>query len=99
VYGRTVGLTEEQLEATQLGDADDPVWSTGDRDLIELADQLHDTATIDDELWTRLAARFDDDQLLELLIIAGWYRLISYVVNAAGVEFEPWAARFPTRAA
>jgi alkylhydroperoxidase family enzyme len=97
-YGRPLGLTEEQLEATQHGDADDPAWSAEDRALIELADQLHDTCTIDDDLWARLAARFDDDQLLELLIVAGWYRLISYVVNAAGVEFEPWAARFPARA-
>jgi len=29
------------------------------------------------------------------VIIAGWYRLLSYVINAAGVEQEPWAARFP----
>jgi alkylhydroperoxidase family enzyme len=99
VYGRPAGLTEEQLEATEHGDADDPAWSADDQTLIALVDQLHDTCTIDDALWTRLAERFDDDQLLELLIIAGWYRLISYVVNAAGVDLEPWAARFTTRAA
>jgi alkylhydroperoxidase family enzyme len=95
VYGRPAGLTEEQLEATQHGDADDPAWSGDDRLLIELADQLHDTCTIDDALWSRLTRRFEDDQMLELLLIAGWYRLISYVVNAAGVEPEAWAARVP----
>ena len=94
VYGRSVGLTEEQLGATRHGEADDPAWSADDRALIELVDQLHDTCTIEDVLWARLAERFDDDQLLELLIIAGWYRLISYVVNAVGVELEPWAERF-----
>ena len=36
-----------------------------------------------------------DDQLLELLITAGWYRLLSSVINAARIEREPWAARFP----
>ena len=35
-----------------------------------------------------------DDELLELIIIAGWYRLLSYVINAARIECEPWAARF-----
>jgi alkylhydroperoxidase family enzyme len=94
VYGRPVGITEEQLDATQHGEAGDPAWSADDRALVELVDQLHDTCTIDDSLWARLTSRFDDDQLLELLIIAGWYRLISYVVNAAGVELEPWAERF-----
>ncbi len=98
VYGGPVGLTEEQLAATQHGDADDPAWSVADRALIELADQLHHTCTIDDGLWARLTNRFDDDQLLELLLVAGWYRLISYVVNAAGVEPEAWAARFAARA-
>ena len=44
----------------------------------------------------QLAQRYHDDQLLELLVTAGWYRLISYVLNAARVQPEPWAARFPT---
>ena len=51
--------------------------------------------TVCEELWQRLATRFSDEQLLELLVAAGWYRLISYVINAVGVELEAWAARFP----
>jgi 4-carboxymuconolactone decarboxylase len=47
-------------------------------------------------MWTALAARFSDDQLLELVIIAGWYRLLSNVINVAAVDLEPWAARFPS---
>jgi alkylhydroperoxidase family enzyme len=95
VYGRPLGLTEEQLQATVHGTAQDPAWSQNDSELIELADQLHDTCTVDDRLWGGLAARFTDAQLLELVITAGWYRLIAYVINAAGVQHEPWAARFP----
>jgi alkylhydroperoxidase family enzyme len=95
VYGRAVGLTDEQLAATVHSTADDPVWSTEESQLIELADQLHDTCTVDDRLWDRLTTQFGDDQLLELVITAGWYRLISYVINATAVEHEPWAIRFP----
>jgi hypothetical protein len=29
------------------------------------------------------------------VIVAGWYRLLSYVINAVSIEREPWAARFP----
>jgi hypothetical protein len=29
-------------------------------------------------------------------VIAGWYRLLSYVINGARVEHESWAARFPS---
>lgn len=94
-FGKPLGLSDEQIAATVRGDCGDPAWSEQDAELIELADQLYDTANVSDGLWARLAARFSDAQLLELLVIAGWYRLIAYVINAAGVQRESWAARFP----
>jgi 4-carboxymuconolactone decarboxylase len=94
-YGRPLGLSDAQLAATVHGDAGDAAWSADDALLIGLSDELYDTATVSDELWAKLARRYAEDQLLELLVTAGWYRLISYVINAAGVEHEPWAARFP----
>jgi hypothetical protein len=53
---------------------------------------------VSDELWAALAARWSPPQLLELLVVAGWYRLLAGVLNAARVERETWAARFPARA-
>jgi len=94
-FGRPLGLSDEQIAATVAGAADDPAWSDRQSLLIRLADELHDTDTISDELWSRLAAVWQADQLLELIATAGWYRLLSYVINACGVEREPWAARFP----
>jgi len=94
-YGRAVGLSDEQITATAIGTADDPAWSEHDALLVRLADELHDTCTVSDELWAELAERYTEVQLLELLIIAGQYRLISYLVNAVAIEREPWAERFP----
>jgi 4-carboxymuconolactone decarboxylase len=96
-YGKPLGLSDEQIAATVNGAADDPVWTERDTLLESLADELHDTCGLSDGLWSALAERFSDDQLLELVIIAGWYRLLSYVINAARIEREPWAARFPTQ--
>ena len=94
-FGRPLGLTDEQIAATAAGSADDPAWSPRDRLLVRLVDELHDGATISDDLWAGLAAEWDPPQLLELIACAGWYRLIAQVINAAGVELEPWAERFP----
>lgn len=94
-FGEPLGLTDEQLAATVLGDADDQAWAEADRLLVRLADELFDTCTVSDTLWTELATRYRDDQLLELLVTAGWYRLLAGVINAVGIEPEPWAARFP----
>ncbi|HEY4809540.1 MAG TPA: carboxymuconolactone decarboxylase family protein [Solirubrobacteraceae bacterium] len=94
-FAKPLGLSDEQIAATVRSDCHDPVWSAQDAELIELADELYDMANVSDGLWARLAARFSDEQLIELLVIAGWYRLIAYVINAAGVQRESWAARFP----
>jgi 4-carboxymuconolactone decarboxylase len=94
-YGRAVGLSDEQITATVRGAADDPAWSEHDALLVRLADELHDTCNVSEALWAQLAERYSDVQLLELLIIAGQYRIISYLVNAVAIEREPWAERFP----
>ena len=94
-FGRPLGLTDEQIAATARGATDDPAWSGRDALLVRLVDELHDTATISDELWAALDGEWSKSQLLELVVCAGWYRLISQAINAARVELEPWAERFP----
>jgi alkylhydroperoxidase family enzyme len=94
-FGRPLGLTDEQIRATARGGADDPSWSDRDRLLVRLVDELHDGATVSDELWAALEREWSPPQLLELIVCAGWYRLISQTINAARVELEPWAERFP----
>jgi 4-carboxymuconolactone decarboxylase len=94
-FGRPLGLSEEQLRATVLDDADAPVWSARQRLLVRLADELHDTAAVSDGLWAELAQLWDDAQLLELIATAGFYHLVSFTANAAGVEREQYAERFP----
>ena len=96
-FGKPLGLSDDQLRATAHLAADDPVWSESDALLVRLADELHATCEVSDELWSALTARYSDDQLLELVITAGWYRLLSYVINAAHIHPEPWAARFPAK--
>jgi len=93
-FGQPLGLSDEQIHATAHGAADDPAWSDSDATLVRLADELHHTCAISDDLWSALAARYKPDQLLELVITAGWYRLLSYVINGVRIQPEPWAARF-----
>jgi alkylhydroperoxidase family enzyme len=94
-YGEAVGLTPDAVRATATGAAGDPVWTGRDALLVRLADELHQTAHVSDQLWTALSAYWDAPQLIELLIVAGTYRLIAYLANGAQVALEDWAARFP----
>jgi 4-carboxymuconolactone decarboxylase len=96
-FGNSVGLTEQQIAATVIGTAGDTAWSHRDRLLIRLADELYETNRIADELWQELAAVWPEPALLELIVIAGWYRTLAYVINAVHIRHEPWSAHYPAR--
>lgn len=95
VFGRSLGLSEAQIRATVTGSAADPLWNERESLLIRLADELHDTATLSGELWQALREHWNESELIELMITAGFYHLVSYVTNGAGVELESYAERFP----
>lgn len=95
IFARRHGVTEAQLAATVHGDASDPAWSERDALLIRIADQLCDHAAVDTPTYTAAAAHWTPPQLLELVILAGWYRLIAGILRTAQTPLEPWAARFP----
>ena len=95
-FARAADLSDEQVRATVLEGPDAPCWTTEEGRLIAACDELHRTATLSDETWAALRGDLAEDQLLEVLALAGQYRMVSYVVNAAGVALEPAAPRFPT---
>ncbi len=97
-YGEACGLSRAQLEDTASGIVETALWSERERVLIKLVDEFHETATLSDEVWEQLTASWSIAQILEVIIIVGWYHLISFVANAAHVEHEPWAIRFPKTA-
>ncbi|MEI8407746.1 MULTISPECIES: carboxymuconolactone decarboxylase family protein [unclassified Kribbella] len=87
-----VGLTPAQLQATVSGTAD---WSPRHQALLEAVDELHNTARLSDSAWHSLADHYNDRQLLELVVLTGWYQTISCVANAVQLDNEPWAAHYP----
>jgi alkylhydroperoxidase family enzyme len=95
VFGAKAQWTPEQLRASVHGGADDECWSAEDRLVIRLADQLHETSRVEDSLWSELAAHFAPEQLVELIMLAGLYHAVSYMINAAGVQHEAFAPRYP----
>ncbi len=93
-FGSAVGLSDEQLAATAHRDPDDPIWSAAERAVLRLADELHDTADVSAATFAALAEHFSPEQILELVVMSGWYHTISFVINAARVEPENWGATF-----
>lgn len=83
--------------AATLAPGENNTLSVQENLLLGAADALHDQAGIPDALWQKLAAHYSDGQLLEIVALAGFYHAISFMVNAARVELEPFAPRFPAQ--
>ncbi|HEX8205449.1 MAG TPA: carboxymuconolactone decarboxylase family protein [Solirubrobacteraceae bacterium] len=98
VFAKPLGLDEEWLAATVDGAPED-FEDERQRVLIAMCDELHETATLSDATYAELEARWPREQIVELLCLAGFYRLVSYLVNGLAIEPEAWAASFPRRPA
>ena len=94
-FARRAGLDAAHLRSTAHGGPEDTCWSAEDALLIRFCDALHATCDIDDTLWADVRGRFSDAAILELLLLAGFYRTVSYLTNALRLPPEPYAARFP----
>jgi alkylhydroperoxidase family enzyme len=88
-------LTEEQVRATVLGAADAACWSPAEQALIATVDALHERATLTDAEFKALSAHYDQAKVLEIILLCGRYRTVSYLANALAVPLEQTAARFP----
>jgi alkylhydroperoxidase family enzyme len=94
-FGAKAGWTPEQTKSTAHGGPQDDCWSAQEQSVIRLADELHATSGVSEELWRQLSAAFLPDQLIELVMLAGLYHAVSFMINAFQVQHEESAPRFP----
>jgi alkylhydroperoxidase family enzyme len=88
-------LTAQQIASLTHGGTSDACWTAErDRLLIEAADALHDSAVIDDDLWLRMARLFTEEELLDLLMLCGWYHAVSFTANSVQLGREDGAPCF-----
>ena len=93
-FAAKAGFTPAQIAATRAADIDAELWDARQRLLLATVDALHERATLSDAEWQALGAEFDAAQCIEILMLAGLYHAVSFVVNALALEPEPFAARF-----
>jgi 4-carboxymuconolactone decarboxylase len=97
-FGTPLGFSEAQLRSTVHGSHRDACWEQPEAVVFRLADELHRHSAISEQLWDLLREHFEQEQILELIVTAGWYHVIAYVCNGAQVALEGWAMRFPSPA-
>ena len=94
-FAEAAHLTDEQIRATVLDNADAAYWSPAEQVLIAAIDALHDRATLTDAEFKALSGHYDEAQILEIIMLCGFYRTVSYLANTLALPSEEKAARFP----
>ena len=94
--GLATGLSADEVAA--LADVGSWSWSGDDAALVAMVDELCDDEVVSESTWKALAARWSEEQLLDLLVLAGYYRLVSGMLNSAGVALEPGTPGWPAGA-
>lgn len=91
--GREAGLTDDEIVG--LAESGTGGWNPMDTALVSMVDELCEDDAVSEETWQQLSDRWSDAELLELLVLAGFYRLVSGVLNGVGVALEPGKPGWP----
>ena len=84
---RSDGLTDEELRRVAQG-PDAAGWDGFEAAVLRAADELHVDSFVSDVTWKALAARYDTNQLVDLVDGVGAFTLHAGAINSLGVEIE-----------
>lgn len=93
--GRRVGLSDHEIEA--LGESlDGSEWTEPDRALIRFTDELMTGLEASDETWRNVANHHDENQMIELSLLVGYYRMLAGFLRTTRVPMEEGSDGLPT---
>jgi len=92
--GRDVGLTDAEMRslATEGADAG---WSEAERCAIAVVDELCADDDLTDVTWAEAVDHWSEAEVIEVLLLAGNYRMLAGFLNACRVEPDPGLEGFP----
>jgi 4-carboxymuconolactone decarboxylase len=80
--GQAAGLSPEDVDALQRGEAADDV----DRLVLTAVDELVEQTKMSDATWAVLGQHLDKRQLMDFVFTVGGYQLLAMALNTFGVE-------------
>ncbi len=87
-FSEHAGLSAAQVADTCHTSPITKIWSAEEMILLKVVDSLTTSAAITDELWEKLSSEFSIDQIMEIIMLVGFYHTIAFLNNAMAVEQE-----------
>jgi len=91
-----VALSDDEIEALAIKTPEEGPWNAHETLILKLMDALHQTSRVDDALWAELRAEFEEMQLMELIMLAGFYHTVAYLCNGLDLPLEPYGVPLPS---
>jgi len=91
---RDLGISDDEILGVR-----DPrrcrAYGKTDRAVLRLADELHEDAEVRPSTWAALARAFAPDELVELLLIGGFWRMVAGFVKSARLPLDAGVPGWP----
>ncbi len=94
LIGQRAGLKAEEIIRVMDG-PEAAGWDPFDTALLRAVDELHGHAFITDNTWKTLAERYNEKQLMDVVMTVGQYNLVSMLLNSFGVQLDQGIPGFP----
>lgn len=95
IEGRREGLTDPEISAVAKDGTQPDSWSADDRALLTMADELCLHDGVSDDTWAALSRRWSEAELLELVVLAGAYRMVCGLLTAVGIQLDEGIPGWP----
>jgi 4-carboxymuconolactone decarboxylase len=96
---RTVGVTDAQMAALERGEVPPDLFTERERTAFALADEVLDVPRCSDHTFAAVRELFSARQIVELVLLIGYFRMISGLMTTLEVEVEsPFGVELLNRA-
>jgi 4-carboxymuconolactone decarboxylase len=84
---KRIGMSDAEIAQIKEGPSA-AAWAPFDRILLQATDELVDDKFISHDTWGKLAERYNEKQILDLIFTVGQYVMVSMALNSLGVQIE-----------
>jgi 4-carboxymuconolactone decarboxylase len=83
---KNAGLTDEEIAAFRNGAG--KCLASFDRTLLRATEELRRDQCVSDSTWEELAMHYSEEQLMEVVFLAGCYETMAMLTKSFGIELE-----------
>jgi AhpD family alkylhydroperoxidase len=84
---RIEGVTDDEIAAVVAGP---DAWDDLTAAKLRAVDEIYDLRAISQETWNCLAQVYSERQLIELMMLIGFYSMTGWMLNSLDIEIDDW---------